>query len=376
MRKLSFCCTVFVTLGFCVAVCSDMTAQNSSALQVRASYIGDYVANVKGGLKTGSAYLGLANLKLGFDAEKAGWWKGATFFVNAGNTHGGKPSADLVGDFQGISNIEAGNLTFMYELWYKQQINHVAITVGLQDLNVDFASTSYGCLFTNSSFGIHSSLADNIPSPIFPLTALGVSLQWQIRSNLQWQLALFDGTPDDYQKNPYNIQWRLSKNDGFLAISEWQLTASLVANCEGNYKIGIYTHNHCDSTSEEVHNYGIYVVADQQLFKTQRGGVGLFSQIGISPRKNANDYFLSLGVNWHAPFYKRSEDVCGIAFAYAGMHNNGGIGGELSVEAAYKFQICQKMYLKPDFQYVLNPAGTNRKLPNALVGMLRFGVEL
>lgn len=376
MRNLSFCYIVSVALGFYGFVNTNVAAQNGASLQLNASYVGDYVTNMKGGIKTGSAWLGLANLKLGFDTEKAGWWKGGTFFVNAGNTHGGKPSEDLVGDFQGISNIEAGNLTFMYELWYRQQIKNIALTVGLQDLNVDFASTSYGCLFTNSSFGIHSSIADNIPSPIFPLTALGVSLQWQICPNVQWKMALFDGTPDDYQKNPYNIHWRLSKNDGFLAVSEWQLNATLVNQCEGSYKLGVYAHNHCDSTSDEVYNYGVYLVADQQIIKTLRGGIGLFSQIGVSPKKNANNYFLSLGVNWRAPFVSRPDDACGIAFAYAGMHHNGGVGGELSVEATYKFQACRNVYLKPDLQYVVNPAGTGSKLPNALVGLLRLGIEL
>ena len=174
-----------------------LAAQNNSSLSLNASYIGDWVTNMRGGIKTGSTYLGLANLKIGFDTEKAGLWKGGSFFINAANTHGGLPSANLVGDFQGVSNIEAGDLTFMYELWYKQQIDKIVLTAGLQDLNVDFSTTSYGAPFNNSSFGIQSSIADNIPSPIFPLTALGVSLQWNVSPAFSWEMALFDGTPDE-----------------------------------------------------------------------------------------------------------------------------------------------------------------------------------
>ena len=81
----------------------------NSPFSYEASYTGDLVSNFKGGIKTGTAYLGLANLKAGFDTEKARWWKGGQLFVNVGNTHGGEPSATLVGDFQGISNIEAGS---------------------------------------------------------------------------------------------------------------------------------------------------------------------------------------------------------------------------------------------------------------------------
>ena len=67
------------------------------------------------------------SINAGFDTEKANWWKGGQFFVNVGNTHGGEPSRVLVGDIQGVSNIEDGNLTFMYELWYKQKFGNLDI---------------------------------------------------------------------------------------------------------------------------------------------------------------------------------------------------------------------------------------------------------
>jgi porin len=51
------------------------------------------------------------------------------------------------------------------------------------------------------------------------------------------------------------------------------------------------------------------------------------------------------------------------------------VGGELSIEALYKAQLTKNLYLKPDIQYVVNPAGTDAKLPNALVGMVRVGLE-
>ena len=53
----------------------------NSPFSYEASYTGDLVSNFKGGIKTGTAYLGLANLKAGFDTEKANWWKGGQLFV-------------------------------------------------------------------------------------------------------------------------------------------------------------------------------------------------------------------------------------------------------------------------------------------------------
>lgn len=336
-----------------------------------ASYIGDVVRNFSGGIKKGTTYLGLANLKAGFDTEAANWWKGGSFFVNVGNTHGGEPSATLVGDFLGVSNIEAGNLTFMYELWYKQNFGRLDITLGLQDLNADFAASENGALFTNSSFGIHSNIADNVTTAIFPLTALGANVQWNISDAFLWQAAIFDGTPDDFATNPYNTDWKLSKNQGFLAITEFQINKSLLKGKTGSYKFGVYYHEHNDTIEVQQRNGGFYFVGDQQITNK----LSAFSQIGLSPRKtNLNNCYLSVGLNYTGFLGKRPNDQLGVAVAYAGF-NNAAIGSEMAIELTYKFEINKNIYLKPDIQYIINPAGTDAKLNDALVGFIRFGID-
>ena len=45
------------------------------------------------------------------------------------------------------------------------------------------------------------------------------------------------------------------------------------------------------------------------------------------------------------------------------------------VELIYQCQLCEHVYLRPDIQYIMNPAGTEYKLNNALVALIRFGVE-
>lgn len=336
-----------------------------------ASYTGDVVSNFSGGIKTGTVYLGLANLKADFKTEKAGWWKGTEMFVNVGNTHGGEPSADLVGDFQGVSNIEAGNLTFMYELWFRQSLGNVSLTLGLQDLNANFAVNEDGALFTNSSFGIHSSIADNIPSPIFPLTALGANIQWDISNSCIWRTALFDGTPDDFENNPYNLNWKLSKDQGFLAVTEFQLNKSLLKGKTASYKVGLYYHQHNDSIDAEQKTGGFYFVGDQQI----NAKLSVFSQIGLAPKKmNANNHYYSLGFNYKGLFDKRPDDQIGLAVAHADIHESP-VGSETTIELAYKLVVNENIYIKPDVQYVINPAGTTSKLNNALVGFVRFGLE-
>jgi porin len=350
-------------------------SDKNSPFTFQASYVGDLVANMAGGVKTGATYLGLANLKVGLDMEKAHWWKGGTFFVNAGNTHGGQPSETLVGDFQGVSNIEAGNLTFMYELWYRQQFGKFALTAGLQDLNADFAVCDNGALFGNSSFGILSSISDNIPAPIFPLTALGVCFHWNPDSLWTFKASVFDGTPDDFERNPYNTQWRLSRNDGFLTVGEVDLGASVIKGLAGSYKMGAY-YRHCnDSIASKSDNYGIYFVGDQEVYRSQAGTVSAFVQIGTSPKKdNDNNYYLGGGVTCAGFIPGRKDDTFGIALAYAHLHRNP-VGSETALEVTYRCQVTENISLRPDVQYVLNPTRSDIKRRNAIVGTLRFGLQ-
>ncbi|HLP04726.1 MAG TPA: carbohydrate porin [Paludibacter sp.] len=357
--------------GFGTANAQTGSTAGKPACEFHASYIADLVSNFSGGVKRGVTYLGLVNLKAGFDTERGGLWKGGSAFINIGNTHGGQPSATLVGDFQGISNIEAGNLSFLYELWYKQAIGKFTLTVGLQDLNTDFAASVYGTLFSNSSFGIHSSIADNVASPVFPLTALGANINWKVSKSYSWQAAIFDGTPDDFETNPFNVNWKLDKNQGFLAVSEFQFRKSLVAGKTGTYKFGIYYHQHNDTIATEQRNGGFYLVAEQEI----SGKISLFSQIGLSPKKmNRNSQYYSIGCNYSGLLRGRSNDQLGIAVAFAGIHDSPA-GSETAIELGYKFIADKHTYLKPDMQYIINPAGTGTKLPNALVGFLRLGIE-
>ena len=140
-----------------------------------------------------------------YDTEKAGLWKGTFVYVNAANTHGAMPSAELLGDMQVASNIEAGNHTYIQELWIKQAFKNLELTAGLQDLNVEFAASEYGAMFLNSSFGILPIVSGNIPAPIFPLTSLGLTAKWNILKNTTLLAAVYDGSPSDFDYNPYNF---------------------------------------------------------------------------------------------------------------------------------------------------------------------------
>ncbi|HEX3009230.1 MAG TPA: carbohydrate porin, partial [Bacteroidales bacterium] len=117
--KVYFIC-ILSTMLYLKALSQDK--DTTKPLNFEASYIGESFNNLSGGIKRGSTYEGMANLRISFDTDKARLWKGGQFYIHAANTHGGTPSCDLVGDFQVASNIEAGNHTYIQEFWFKQTV--------------------------------------------------------------------------------------------------------------------------------------------------------------------------------------------------------------------------------------------------------------
>jgi porin len=358
-----------------------MDDDKPSAWQLNATYKGDFVSNFHGGIATGSTYLGLADLYLHFNTEKAGLWKGGDFLVRGANSHGGQPSANLIGDFQTVSNIEAGNHTFLYELWYKQTISNVTATFGLHDLNAEFANSDIGSLFLNSLFGVHSVISDNILAPIFPLTSPGITFCWKTSEKINLKTAVYKGCPIDFDSNPYNIKWDLNHLQGLLWVTEGQYTWK--GNQEQNnvLKAGVFFHQHCpesdvvnsETGNKLTHDYGFYMVGDHQVWSKGTRRLSIFYQLGISPR-NDNFAYLGAGRAYSGLFSRNGTDVFGLAMADGMLTKERG-RDETTFELTYKVQLTNQIYLQPDMQYVVHSGGTDVQLKNATVALLRLGME-
>ncbi len=356
--------------------------QKENPFSFEANYVGDAYGNALGGLKTGAGYMGMGNLKMGFDTEKAGWWKGGSFFVNGASIHGKSLTANYLGDLQVASNIDAGTYAYMHELWFRQQLSAFTFTLGLQDLNAEFMATEGGGEFLNSSFGIPSVMAINVPVPIFPLTGLGFSAQWSISERFTWQAAIFDGCQTPFENNPHNLRWGFSEEDGMLVATEFHSKLKIKEK-EGTYKVGVYYHsglseyNDALQTTSTVfkNNYGFYLMADQNIFESERRKIDLFAQVAVAPKnKNTQNYYIGFGASCFGIFSKEKNDALGFAVAHAGLHE-ASHKHETALELYYKYQLNDNIALQPDVQYIINPSGTDAKVNNALVGILRIHVN-
>ncbi|MDR2147997.1 MAG: carbohydrate porin [Tannerella sp.] len=354
MRKVKF-----VLLCCLLGVYNLTKATSPIKNSVSGGYLGDLFTNLSGGIKSGSGYLGLGYLDLSLQLPNS-----ILFFTKGVVTHGKTPSADYFGDRQVTTNIEAGNHIYIQELWLKFPIDNLCITAGLQDLNVDFMAVEGGGEFLNSSFGIPPISTEIHPVPIFPLTTLGVTVNWHINDDFIWKTGLYDGYQDDFEKNSHNLKWKFQKEEGFLLISQLALTFK-----EGTTLTpGVFYHSGKRGQEAKHHNYGVYLMGD--FWKNEK--FSLFSQVvlGSKQAKMFNPY-MGFGLNYAL----NDNNLAGIAINHDGDWMNQQYDGETVIECYYKKSITENISIKPDIQYVINPLGTDVKLKNTLAGFVRMEIN-
>jgi porin len=361
------------------------SSESDSPFSYQLLYTADWAHALRGGIRTGSGYLGMGDLCLGLDLAKAGIAGGGSFFLKAAYTAGATPSATLFGDFQVASNIEAGSHTYLQELWYKQPLGSVTVIVGLQDLNALFAVNEHSGFYLNSSSGVPPTISHNIPAPIFPLTTPGITAVWNASERIVWQAALYDGAPEDFRTNPHNLKWHLSGDDGALAITELHVSTAAEASLRGTYKLGLYDHTHFSVYNAETQlhetryrdNYGIYVMADQMISGSteEPGSLALFARASISPKHpGPNSAFIGGGIDLYGAFGgDPGGNVLGAAVAHAVMT---GMDDETAIELTYNRRLTGFLFLQPDFQYIIHPAGAGEPLKNCVAVILRIGVSI
>jgi porin len=348
-------------------------------------YTADMYANMHGGIKKGTGYLGMLSVCVNFDTEKAGWWRGGAFYFHGASTHGDTPSATYIGDLQVASNIEAGNHLYVQELFYSQTLGNTHWHLGAQDLNAEFVVSESGGLFLNSSFGVPALLSYNLPVPIFPLTTVGVTANWDISKKWYFKAALYDGKPTSFDANEHNLGWHIGKDEGALMISETGVRVHPINRLEGSYKLGFIYHSKLegidDITGEKFtlynYNYGMYVLCDQKVWqsRTNSRGLALFVQASVSPEPyNKIPYYLGGGFNLNGLIKKDGSDILGLAFAHADLRDSVN-PCETAFEFSYHLPLGRHLSIQPDLQYIIHPSGTDQKLDNAWVGFCRANIN-
>jgi porin len=313
------------------------------------------IANLKGGIATGTRQSADLDLTLNLDTQAAGWWSGGEWFLYFLGTHGRNPS-DLVGDIQTLSNIAAPNDAKLYEFWYKHSFaeGRLELLVGLQDYNANFYTLETASLFSLSSFGIGAEVAQASPS-IFPTTATGIQLRYSA-ANSYLQLAVYDGIPGDpSQETGTHIKWE--DGDGLFSALEWGLERS------GAYKLALGAWRQSATLASPViaagddYNSGYYLIGEKYVAED----IAVFVQLGYADEMQ-NLLGRYLGGGGRINNLWRSADALGLAVAKASnsaaylRENPSLLDAETVWELSYFTALDDGFSLQSSLYYVKQPS--------------------
>lgn len=410
-------------------------ALEEKGLSFEATYMGDMVSNLQGGLRQKTTYLGNISMALTYDLGQAGLIPGGKMYISANNSHGGEPTLKYNGDLQTADNLEAPNKFRLYEWWYEQNFlsERLSVLGGVYGLDGEFAITEYGGLFLNSSFGTPPELSANVPASSFPFVGPGVRVKVKPHEEFEFLAAVVDGDPTENGKNEHGVHYRLSSRQGLISIFELAYQPTFVPDLAGafrrcfrallkkpgadkekadpvasTFKFGSWLHTQnvddvlaVDEAGEPVRhrdNYGFYGIVDQMIFREKNGddqGLGVFFQFGGAPdSRNTVDYYFGTGLHYKGIIPKRDRDILGVAVANAFLSERmqksrdleieafdpeaGELAGELvsretALETTYRIQLHDRLALQPSYQMIFNPSG-EQNIKTAHVFLLRFEV--
>lgn len=307
----------------------------------------------------------LFNLSATLDTEKAGLWKGGTFYTlfQRKTGYGLSGPSGAMGDWMTFDGWEGRQINQISECWYQQKLwdNKVRLKVGKQDANIDFGYLNSGWDFMNLALSVNPT----VPMPTYPDQA---NIGFMAEINPKEWLSIRNGIYSKFNV-PFNIteiefKPTIKNMPGRYSIGAWEMSDSNgMSVAESIDGVGTVNYNNFNR------NFGAYAQFEQMIYKENKDdendmqGLIAFGQFGISPdNRNDMNRYVGGGLEYIGPIPKRDKDKVGIAVASGKFAARLGditsqIGDETAVEAFYRFQVTPWFYLQPDVQFISRPSG-------------------
>lgn len=308
------------------------------------------------------------NLGINIDTEKAGLWKGGTFFglYQRKNGYGISGPDNAMGDYMGFDGWDWRQMSQISEYWYQQKLfnNKLRVKFGKQDVNTDFGYLNSGWDFMNSGFSVNPTT----PMPTYPDPGFGFMAEV---NPTEW-LSIRDGVYSRFGA-PFNITELEVKHSTKQLPGRYMMGAWELSDSDG-MSVGVGMNPDGSTYYNNFNrNFGWYVGFEQIIYREKKDdkndmqGLAVFGQFGMSPsNKNDMSQFVAGGLHYLGPFPKRNKDIAGIAIGSGNFASRLGdvgadcgsrIGRETVVEAFYRLQVNHWFYLQPDVQFIINPGG-------------------
>ena len=226
--------------------------------------------------------------------------------------------------------------------------------------------------------GVHPLVGANLPNPpVHPMAAPGM-LRFLVQpiSQFYFQSGVYNGNSNPQDVNKHGLNFQYNSMNGALIFSEVGWLVNQAAGDRGlgvgTYKLGSFVHTanfaNWNTGAGEGADYGIYGVADQELYKHGGKDISFFTRVGYAPEDvNTIDWYVDAGFNFSGFVPGRLLDTAGVAVARSNFSHDfsdaqvatgtNPYSQESVVEVTYKAQLTPWWTLQPDFQYIFNPSG-------------------
>lgn len=300
--------------------------------------------------------------------------------IEAATLHLAKTGENVIGDWQGFSNIDADNmLAAIAVLGFMHQWNSGHLFIGVRNVNEDFFTSPITALFTNSSCGIFPTVAASYPIANYPFS--GLTLYFDItKKGWTFRNSLYNGTGYNgwtAHDNPFLIK---PKTDGIFNMSQIEY-----AHRCGEYYAGIAVHTRQqpfvtesktgstmtetngtsvngtsmdentpngtspEETSSARTTFAWWLYGEQKLWTSGEKSISCMVQYSEnSSHKNACYRYAEIG-----GAYRDTKNECGVSGQYARFQQ----GDEYSLELTWKRQLTKAIAVQPSFQFIHNDDG-------------------
>lgn len=309
----------------------------------------------------------LFNLSVTLDTEKAGLWKGGTFYTlyqrkTGYGISGANGQNGAMGDWMGMDGWDWRQINQISECWYQQKLldDKLRLKIGKQDANADFGFLNSGWDFINTAF----SVIPTVPMPTYPDQSFGFVAEINPKEWLSIRNGIYSKFNVPFNITEVEFKPMIKKMPGRYSIGAWEMSDSNGMGVQNlDYSTNTVYYNNFNR------NYGAYAQFEQMVYKENKNdendmqGLVVFGQFGVSP-SNRNDMsrYVGGGLNYLGLIPKRDKDKIGIAVGSGNFAPRLGditsqVGDETAVEAFYRVQLSPWMYLQPDVQLISRPSG-------------------
>src|SRR5262249_20902999 len=281
-----------------------------------------------------AGYRSNLDLLLQLDTERAHLWNGGTVLVYGQDGHGDGVSA--AHDFaMPVSNYEGPSFTQLSEFWLYQQLPlGIAMRLGKQDANRDFAAPRFGGNFVNSSLGV----LPTCPLPSYPAPALGAALFVPLAKWLDLRGGAYEGDPrvESFGAHAFN--------GSVFAIGALNVAARQDGSHDAIVQLGGWHHSDSDRN-------GAFAIADL-LVPLPPGGehdhrsVQMFARANWEPDAEAPDAKLYVGGGVTAHGFIGGNNTLGVGGGYVSVND----AHQGFVELFFKWRPLVWFTVEPDLQ--------------------------